>query len=181
MHLCSPNFYAETTYTNLCYYFYSIYAQNEVLHRVIFHVLNLFNGKPILHLDPDDKVCNASIFQRKPYYYNGDCYTLSIPKCIAEKNVQAIVIETYIDVDIFISHRGHFLHPNSRNRVDVDKSFYSPDHCSHLALMKWPQLCHHDHGCSFAQTHDSEAQFKDDNNTNHGLIGLTDSHSIGLI
>ena len=124
MHLCSPNFYAETTYTNLCYYFYSIYAQNEVLHRVIFHVLNLFNGKPILHLDPDDKVCNASIFQRKPYYYNGDCYTLSIPKCIAEKNVQAIVIETYIDVDIFISHRGHFLHPNSRNRVDVDKSFY---------------------------------------------------------
>ena len=38
-------------------------------------------------MDPEVEMCGEPLFQVSPYYYNGDCFTLVVPKRLAEKGV----------------------------------------------------------------------------------------------
>lgn len=38
-------------------------------------------------LNPDVEMCGGPLFQVRPYYFNGDCFTLVVPECLAENGV----------------------------------------------------------------------------------------------
>ena len=61
------------------------------------------------------------ILFKKEYYFNGDCFAMVMPSCLLEAGPLEIVFNFKDKTDIFIHHRGQFLSPNSRSRVDVDK------------------------------------------------------------
>ena len=95
---------------------------DKVVHSLRIYFEKFIDGKNIIDLQPNDKVCdNEPVFLTKPYYWNGDCFALVIPSCIAEAGILEVVLEFHDKTDIFIHHTGQFLSPNSRSRVDVDK------------------------------------------------------------
>ena len=94
----------------------------EVIHSITIYVEQVINGKNIITLSPEQTVCDGqSLFFKKEYYFNGDCFATVLPKCIKEAGPLEVVFEFYDKTDIFIHHFGQFLSPNSRSRVDVDK------------------------------------------------------------
>ena len=95
---------------------------DKVIHSLRIYFEKLIDGKNIIDVGANDRVCdNEKLFITKPYYWNGDCFGLVIPSCLAEAGILEVVIEFYDKTDIFIHHDGQFLSPNSRSRVDVDK------------------------------------------------------------
>ena len=104
----------------------------SVVHSLRIYFEKLIDGKNIIDLKPNDKVCGLEkLFKTKPYYWNGDCFGLAIPSCLAEAGILEIVMEFYDKTDIFIHHTGQFLSPNSRSRVDVDKGKFIKIAISH--------------------------------------------------
>ena len=80
----------------------------EVVRSVRVDILNPINGTNIykvrtkhffnklsvsnqqiepLKIDPEVEMCGGPLFQVRPYYYNGDCFTLVVPKCLAKNGV----------------------------------------------------------------------------------------------
>ena len=104
----------------------------NVVHSLRIYFEKLIDGKNIIDLKPNDKVCGSEIlFETKPYYWNGDCFGLVIPSCLAQAGILEIVMEFYDKTDIFIHHTGQFLSPNSRSRVDVEKGKFIKIAISH--------------------------------------------------
>ena len=54
------------------------------------------------------------MFKISPYYYNGHCFSLDMPKCVSEKGILELGTYHTMKSDIFIHHKDQFLSPNSR-------------------------------------------------------------------
>ena len=97
--------------------FYSdvVIPLSEVLESVTVYAEAEVDGDNILRLYPNSTVCGGeSPFQVRQYYYNGDCYSLSLPSCMIELGILELVFVFLGKIDIFIHHQGQFLNPNSR-------------------------------------------------------------------
>ncbi len=73
------------------------------------------DGRNIFKLSPNETLCDEELFRTKPYYYNGDCFALHLPRCLRELGVLELVLDFYDKADVFIHHQGQFLNPNSRS------------------------------------------------------------------
>ena len=51
---------------------------SEIINQVNITIERKFNGQHHIVLKPNDKICknNETLFEPKPYYYNGDCFGL---------------------------------------------------------------------------------------------------------
>ena len=122
----------DTSVTPIQLYDEAVIPIQNVVHSIRLYFEKLIDGKNIIDLKPNDNVCgNEKLFETKPYYWNGDCFGLVIPGCLAEAGILEIVMEFYDKTDIFIHHTGQFLSPNSRSRVDVDKGKFVKIAISH--------------------------------------------------
>ncbi len=54
------------------------------------------------------------MFTEEPYYFNGICYSLRAPKCIAERGIAELVVLTNRDVEVFVHYKSQFRSPNAR-------------------------------------------------------------------
>jgi len=99
-----------------------VYSLENIVLNVLFNLIKPINGDKNPKVPPTHIFCgNETIFKTSPYYYNGDCFSMDPPKCLQETGILEVVLTTTDKTDIFIHHRGQFLSPNSRSRVDVDK------------------------------------------------------------
>ena len=99
---------------------------NDIIDTITLYVEQPINGSNILKQKPDVLVCNGvSMFIKKEYYYNGDCFAMKIPECLHKSGPLEVVFDFHDKTDIFIHHVGQFLSPNSRSRVDVAKGFFT--------------------------------------------------------
>ena len=56
---------------------------DKVVHALRIYFEKFIDGKNIIDLEPNDRVCdNEPVFVTKPYYWNGDCFGLIIPKWV---------------------------------------------------------------------------------------------------
>ena len=95
---------------------------SDVIQTVELYLEQFIDGKNIIKMAPKDTICNGQpILFKKEYYFNGDCFAMVMPSCLLEAGPLEIVFNFFDKTDIFIHHRGQFLSPNSRSRVDVDK------------------------------------------------------------
>ena len=78
-------------------------------------------GTNIIELLPNETFCqnNQKLFEPSPYYYNGQCYGLVMPNCLASAGPLEIEFEFFDQTEIFLHHLGQFLSPNSRPRLSV--------------------------------------------------------------
>ena len=96
----------------------------DVIHSITIYVEALLDGKNIIVLKPEEVYCGKTLFIKKEYYFNGDCFATILPECIKEAGPLEVVFEFYDKTDVFIHHDSQFLSPNSRSRVDVDKGHF---------------------------------------------------------
>ena len=98
----------------------------DVIVDVLFYLEQPIDGSNILKVRPDQTVCNGSQwYKHKEYYFNGDCFTLTLPECLHKAGVLEVVFDFTNKTDIFIHHSGQFLSPNSRSRVDVALGYFT--------------------------------------------------------
>jgi len=71
-------------------------------------------GSNVLIVKANETLCGENLFKVEEYYYNGDCYALTLPNCLRESGVLELVVDFHDKTDIFIHHEGQFLSPNSR-------------------------------------------------------------------
>lgn len=81
--------------------------------------VNLFtedeiNGANSFVMGPNDTVCNEALFKVKEYYYNGNCFALTLPRCLQKSGILEVGFYFKEKVDVFIHHHGQFMSPNSR-------------------------------------------------------------------
>ena len=91
----------------------------EVIAYVKVYTEQFIDGRNILKLKPEDRVCGQEIFVTKEYYYNGDCFAFNPPECVLEAGILEIQFEFFNKTDIFIHHKGQFLSPNSRYNSSI--------------------------------------------------------------
>ena len=87
---------------------------DEVIEDVDIFGELLLDGKNKFRLRPNETFCDEYLFEKKEYYYNGDCFSFVLPKCLSEAGVLEVVFDFFDKTDIFIHHMGQFLSPNSR-------------------------------------------------------------------
>ena len=52
----------------------------DVIVDVLFYLEQPIDGSNILKVYPNETVCNGTQWYKpKPYYFNGDCFTLTLP------------------------------------------------------------------------------------------------------
>ena len=89
---------------------------DEVMEELSIHTAGQIGGQNIFSLSNDNfTLCGQSLFQAKPYYYNGDCYAMNMPKCLLDSGILEVALFFKMKkVDIFIHHPGQYLSPNSK-------------------------------------------------------------------
>ena len=131
----------DTSKTPQEFYDEIVLKAEDVIDFVRIYTEKQIDGKNMLKLNPNDKVCGQEIFIKKQYYYNGDCFALNPPDCVLEAGILEVLFDFLDKTDIFIHHRDQFLSPNSRfewvffnlffqecltfrSRVDVEKGSF---------------------------------------------------------
>ena len=98
-----------------------IYDLEDVVGDLQLYLEAPFQGNATVFIPVSSfsNICNESVIRNTDYYYNGRCFTLSIPHCIVKLGILELILNFNKNVDIFIHHEGQFFSPNSRARVDV--------------------------------------------------------------
>lgn len=86
----------------------------DLVNEIIVYTGAEVNGKTKFIIRPGSKICDTDVFIGTPYYFFGQCYSFTTPKCLVEAGIFEILIETIMDADLFIHHQGAFSSPNAR-------------------------------------------------------------------
>ena len=80
---------------------------NKTIITISFALENKVNGKNSFLVETNVSLCgDTAIFQIREYYFNGDCVTLRIPKCLSKAGILEIAMFFTQDMHIFIHHKG---------------------------------------------------------------------------
>ena len=113
-------------------YDYVVIPLDDIVDYVRFDLEEMIDGKTVMKPKANDMVCNQEkLFQTKPYYWNGNCFTMVLPNCLAKAGVLEMNLFLLQKSDMFIHHKGQFLSPNSRSRVGVEKGGFTKIAVSH--------------------------------------------------
>ncbi|XP_059098535.1 uncharacterized protein LOC131892719 [Tigriopus californicus] len=114
----------DSTVDPVTFYEDIVVGVEEIVEDILIYAEVPINGTNSFMLYGNSTFCGQGLFQIEQYYYNGDCYALELPDCLVEAGVLEIVFDFRTKTDIFIHHKGQFLSPNARSRVDVDTGHF---------------------------------------------------------
>ena len=101
----------------------STFSLEEIIGTVEVYLDRYINGSEKVTFDPKSNrnPCGEEkkVFLAREYYFNGNCYSIIMPKCVHRVGPLEVIVNVKEAVDVFIHHPGQFLSPNSRSRVRI--------------------------------------------------------------
>ncbi len=104
----------------------AVLKRYDIIEEVVVDLEDPFNGVKQVVVNAQDHICGEGPevwLDELPYYYNGDCYSLNLPRCLSHLGILEIMIKLKVPADIFVHHGGQLLSPNSRYAYRDDKVY----------------------------------------------------------